>query len=1039
MENNSDSRERIPGLRYLANRFGDRGLRIVKRVGIGLAAILVLVGLIGYLWLPGYAKNQLESALTVALKRPVTIEQISISPYTLSATVYNLKVGDVLTLGRFQINLSSASLARRIPVIEELGVSGLHLHLVRESENRLNVSDLLDEWTSQPASNSPTPEFVVGNITLDDGQVEWVDKVENVTQNVSDIRLGVPFIANVPSKITVSVEPVFSAKLNGAPINLAGKSLPFAEGHDTAMNIDLDGFDLTRIVAYAKLPATIKSALLDTHLQVHFKEDGHSGQSLSVSGDAALRNLKGEMARGKLAIDVPLLALTGLQADILNWKVSAKELALKPAEGRHTAFDHDGNPMLRIENFALSDLALDMRKHAVRFGALQLDGAEAMLARTRDGTLDVAEISLGQPERKADIQTRKKAAVAPVPEWSWSVDKVAVSSGKLRFSDEAVTDQVLSVTDLSLTLGRLDNTNVTTPVSLKASVNDRGTLAVEGSASTSGKADLKLDAVKVDLAALQGWVTGDLNAILTRGDMSFGGDLHVAGGTAAVSGDVELADFNVLDRANSNDMLRWKQLKLGKLKVNTQPFKMSIGEIALRDFYARLLINSKGQLNLNGIRKNSGPEQTAAAQTSATSHSNAGTKLVQSAATPASAAVPAQEKTASLPVSIGRISLAGGTIDFSDQFIKPNYSARLTDLNGRIGALVAGTPSPVEISGKIDHTAPLKISGKVDPLSSPVVLDIQASAKGIELPALSAYSGRYLGYTIAKGKLSVDVSYRVEKGKLSAENRIFLDQLTLGEKVESPDALDLPLGLAIALLQDSRGEIDINLPIRGSLDDPKFNIGGIVVEVLVNFIVKAVTSPFALLGSLFGGGEDLSNLIFPPGQALITPDGEKRLQAIAKAMTERPGIKIEITGNADPETDRDGLKRDMLNHKIKALKLAEQTRHGKRGSMDDVVVSPEEYPKYLAEVYDDEEVPNKPRNAIGFAKDIPPEEMEKLLLDYFPATETELAALADRRSQAVQAWLLSQGVTTERIFLMNSHVAPKEKDLPSNRTDFSLH
>lgn len=1022
-------------------------MRIAKRAAIVFTVLFIIVGIVGYFWLPGYAKIQLEGALTEALKRPVTIEHISVSPYTLSATVEGLKAGDVLSVGSLYVNVSSVSLLRMVPVIQEVRIVNPQLHLVRESENRLNVSDLLDEWISQPSSGS-TPEFVVGNITLSGGQVEWQDKVVDKTQTVSDINLGFPFISNIPSKIEVFVEPMFSAKLNGAPINLGGKLRPFAAGRDAAIDITLDGIDLTQLTAYVQLPVTLQSALLDTRLQVQFRSKNNTVDSLAISGDAALRNVKCEIKGDKLALDLPLLALKGLHADVFAQKFSAEELVLKSQQGKRPAANHDNKPLARIGEFKLAKIAVDIPSRRADIGEIQLDASEFMLARTRKGMLNVMEMFATPAKSTAAVKASPKKTTVnadnkPAPNWSWSVGKISVASGKLHFSDEAITDQTLDISDLSITLGKLDSAEKgSVPLALKSAVNEHGSLTADGTVGLGGKVDLKLDLTQVDLAALQGWVTADLNAVLTRGDLSFSGEVHTVGADVNLSGDAVLADFNVLDRINAEDMLRWKQLRLDKIAVRTQPFAMSIGEIALRDFFAQLLVNPKGQLNLKGIVKNAAPESASAASipaASAVTATQTSSLPMTSAIQSAPAAAPAQKAEAPLPLRIGKITLAGGNIDFSDEFIKPNYSARLTGLNGRVGALVAGTQSPVEISGKIDRSAPLKISGKVDPFSTPIALNIQAAAKGIDLPNLSSYSIRYLGYAIAKGKLSVDVSYRIEKDELIAENKIFLDQLTLGEKIASPDALDIPIGLAISLLQNSRGEIDLDLPIRGSLNDPQFNIGGIVVKVIVNFITKAVMSPFALLGSLFGGGEDLSNIAFAPGFSVLTPDAEKRLQSIAKAMTDRPGFKTEITGYVDPAADREGLKRALLDRKIKARKLADQSRHGKRGSMEEVTVSPDEYEKYLEDVYDDEKIPNKPRNAIGLAKSIPVAEMESLLIAYLTVTDNDLATLAEERGLAAQSWLTGQGnIPMDRIFLLNGRVAPAEKDVPNNRVGFSL-
>src|SRR5581483_1398681 len=223
--------------------------------------------------------------------------------------------------------------------------------------------------------------------------------------------------------------------------------------------------------------------------------------------------------------------------------------------------------------------------------------------------------------------------------------------------------------------------------------------------------------------------------------------------------------------------------------------------------------------------------------------------------------------------------------------------ANMVDLGGSVGGLSSDPNSraAVDLHGQVNE-APLTIAGAINPLKGDLSLDIQAKVTGMELAPLSPYSGRYVGYGIEKGKLSFEVAYQIEQRKLTAQNRLILDQLTFGDKVDSPQATHLPVQFAIALLRDRNGVIDINLPIGGSLDDPDFSVGGIVLNVIVNTISKAVTAPFALLGNMFGGGKELSTVPFDAGSHAVNSETEERLKAMAKALTERPALKLEVTG-----------------------------------------------------------------------------------------------------------------------------------------------
>ena len=235
--------------------------------------------------------------------------------------------------------------------------------------------------------------------------------------------------------------------------------------------------------------------------------------------------------------------------------------------------------------------------------------------------------------------------------------------------------------------------------------------------------------------------------------------------------------------------------------------------------------------------------------------------------------------------------------------------------------------------------------------------------------------------------------------------------------------------------------IDVNLPISGSLDDPQFSVIGIVFQVIGNLIVKAVTAPFALLGAAFGGGEELAYLEFAPGSAALDDKDAGKLKSIAKALTERPGLKLDVSGRVDPEADRAGLKRASIERKVKAQKFDDLRRAGKApASVDAVTVDPAEYEKYLRRAYGDERFP-KPRNALGFARDLPVPEMEKLMLAHASVTDEDLRALANARAQVAKDWIVGAGkVPAERVFLVAPKLTAegiKDKGKPT-RVDFAV-
>jgi acylphosphatase len=394
-------------------------------------------------------------------------------------------------------------------------------------------------------------------------------------------------------------------------------------------------------------------------------------------------------------------------------------------------------------------------------------------------------------------------------------------------------------------------------------------------------------------------------------------------------------------------------------------------------------------------------------------------------------------------VEIGGITLQGGTIKFTDKSVKPTYTANLTQIGGRVSSLSMkkDTVADVEVRGKLNDYVPLEINGKVNPWKEHFFVDLTASTKDFELGPLSPYSGKYVGYTIDKGQLSFDLKYLIVQKKLESQNRILLDQFTFGDKVESPEATKLPVRLAVALLKDRKGQINLDIPVSGNIDDPKFSVWKVVWQIIGNLLVKAATSPFALLGALFGGGEELSYLEFDYGRANLAEPNLKKIDTVVKALDDRPALKLDIQGYVDVERDTEGLKNYLFQRKVRAQKLKELIKKGAEAApVDDIKVEPNEYEKYLRLAYDAEKFP-KPRNIVGLAKTLPVPEMEKLMLTNTIVKEEELRTLANQRASNVKDAILKSGkISSDRVFLVEtkSLTPEKKENIKNSRVDFKL-
>jgi hypothetical protein len=376
---------------------------------------------------------------------------------------------------------------------------------------------------------------------------------------------------------------------------------------------------------------------------------------------------------------------------------------------------------------------------------------------------------------------------------------------------------------------------------------------------------------------------------------------------------------------------------------------------------------------------------------------------------------------------VGPFSLLKGQIDFSDLFIRPNYSAHLSELTGRLGGFASDSkPGPdgapqmaeLELHGKAEGTATLDITGKLNPLAKPLALDIQGRVRDLELPALSPYTIKYTGHGIERGKLSMDVTYTVQPdGQLTARNQLVLNQLTFGDPVPGATA-SLPVRLAAALLSDSNGVIDLDLPISGSLNDPQFRLGSVIFKIIGNLIAKAVTAPFSLLASAFtGGAEELSQVAFAPGRADINAAAQAQIAKLADALLRRPQLNLTVVGTAHLTDEHSAWQHERLEDLIR--ERAQRERLGNTPATPattEPTLSAEDRLRALTTLYKRTDMP-KPRNMLGLTKDLPPADMEALLLAHMAVPEQAMHDLAVQRAVAVRDALVALKVPVKRLFL----------------------
>jgi uncharacterized protein involved in outer membrane biogenesis len=1057
--------------------------RLYLRRTAGAAATLVaLYTAFGFLAVPALIKSQAERFAAGKLQRQLSIGQVAFNPFTLALSVEAVKMlerqgGAVFaSAGRLDVNLSAQSLWRLAPVVQQVRLQQPYVHLVRDQGGHYSIDDILALIAKQPPSPEPA-RFSINNIEISDGRVVFDDQNARTVHTVEQLRLGVPTLSSMPADVQVFVEPLLAANVNGAPLLLKGKVRPFADPKDMALELKLDDVDLPRYLDYLPFKPAFKAtgARLDARLTVSFRQPSRQGPALVIGGDVGLKNLAVDDAAGK-----PMLTLKSLNVALGSLDVLAGrfDLARVAVDGLDVRVEQDAGGRLNVDQLALGQPApiappapapavttgkrvtlkqLEIRNSALRYS----DGArgaqleklsvdlQGLAVDTARKTVNIAAIT----SNSATVALRQERRAATPPAASAQQDapyivhvtKVALQDWSLSVDDRSHADSA-AVTFAPLTLALQDASNAPGArmgLTLVAAAGKSGKLALEGKLGFAPlHVDLALDVDKLSLLPLQPYATESVNLRLTQALLTSKGNLKLDAGPAGAllggfKGNASVDQLATVDKASAADFVSWKALSLGGMDVQLQPFSMNVDKVTLADFFARVIIDPSGRINLQDVRRTHAAGERSL--TDAGERADTGPTAVVAVST---APTPAPAAQALPPIRINTLALSGGRVRFTDNFIRPNYTATLKELGGTISGLSSAPDAnaALDLHGVV-NSAPLSIAGRINPLKRDLFMDVKAQVRGIELATLSAYADKYVGYGIEKGKLSFEVAYFLDNRQLKSDNRLILDQLTFGNESTNPDATKLPVRLAVALLSDRNGMIDISVPVGGTLDDPQFSASGIILKIIGNAVVKAVTSPFSMLSAAFGGGEEMSTVEFEPGYATISKAGEPRLAALAKALAERPGLKIDVLGRANPGTDTEALKRVAIERKVRNLKTRDLQESGAGLPEGGVIVAQEEYAALLARVFKAETF-DKPRNAIGLQKSLTQAEMEQLMIANTEIDNDDLLSLARRRGQAAKDWLANKGlVPVERIYIVAGQGADGggQGDKPaSSRVDFTL-
>lgn len=936
---------------------------------ITLVTAVALYAGIGFWWVPRLLANAIRDTVAERYHRNVELGPITFNPFTFELDARKFAIPD----------------ADQQPL---LSFDRLYVNMALASawHRGLEFQAITLEGPSIRAVRRPDGRLNLQDLVIPSEPTQKKSAPPRLSIETLAIRGGQALVIDLdrPQALTLTLKPVvftvhkFSTTTEGNAYSLElqstrGERFSWKGTFGVAPLASRGTFLLERLeaqtlgeIAAEQLPCTVSSGVLDVT----------GSYELAENNEADLT----------------------LRANVSN--LTLTELGLR-TRGAHT-------DTLQIPKLVVTGSAFDLNAHTLTVERVAIEGPRLQLERERDGQLNLQRWS-------APAATTPAAPADPQKPWNIGLGELHIGTGAIAFQDQVPSQPAkFQIAPLDLTVGGLA-LPIQGPLQLHfdTGVNDTGHLDLTGELHpTELTGHFEIAAAGLPLPALQPYLDDTTGLIVRKGKAHFKGELtlreHASVGFEGTAGVDEL---DTIDRELEEDLVHWSSLDLIGLRAYNEPLSLAMDEIVAKQPYARLILGKNGVTNLHDVLVG---------------------RNAQPAPQPTAAAKPAPSQAQrSLPIEIGTVRVDDGSLNFADLSIKPHFETGIRHLAGTIKGLseAQDARADVVLAGEVDRYTPVKITGKVNYFAAVTHTKLHLNFRNMELTSLSPYSGKFAGYTIERGKLNVDLDYLIQKRRLDAKHKIVINQLQLGAAVNSRDATSLPVKLAIALLKDRHGVIDLDLPVSGNLDDPKFRVWPLLWQVLGNLIIKAVTSPFALLGSLFGGGDELSYIDFAPGISALDATAQGKVHTLAKALNERPGLNLDVPLVMQPELDRKVLAKTYWQAELekRATRRLGKQPHD-RAAVQKLLATPKLYRALLEDAYREHykkepkptpAAPPKPgqkaqltdRDAIVW--------LEPALKARIVVDQSALAQLAEARAESVQRLLLDgTGIDPARVFVI---------------------
>ncbi len=982
---------------------------------VGVVLFLLYTAL-GFWGVPWAITNKLPAMLTQELNRPVTIQEAAFNPFLFKLQVkgFGLQEADESPIAGFDelfVDFEPlSSLKNQAYTFAQIRLGLPYGFVMVRPDGSVNVAEMGQPDSADDKGELPQdvpeggeeaqglPAILIEELAIQQGMVEFVDASRPT-----------PFEAHlVPINLTLEQFSTQKGRANPYALlaELQDEEKISWEGTLTLEPVQSQGSLTLENIQLAGLWAYL-------HDQFRF---------LIPQGVATL---KGQYELTVNDDDVDVVVNQGT--------VTVKDVQIQEKGASETVID--------LPFFEVAGVSVDVGKQEVRIPTAKSQDARLTAWLDEDGEMNYQ--ALFTPV-DADKDEASEAALSDAQDsansessWTVLVQDIALENYTVDLEDRQPEIPVKLLLD-SLQLHTSEfstNFDKPLPIDLSFNLNQTGKADLKGSVVIEPvSVRLDVDLSDIALQPFESYLSPFVQFDVEDGALSLAGKARYQDGAktepmVTFDGALAIGQLALMDPAQAKSFVKWDALNLKDLMLAVEPTSVILTEVALVNPALVMSVDPDGGLNFSRLFSPAGQEDT---ETEASEDSNRESE--ESTGPPT-------------PVKIQTVRLENLQAAIADLSVTPNVRTKIADLSGTIKGLSSEqlAKADVSIKGNVGGYAPILIEGQINPLSEDAYTDLVLSFQNLDLTTVSPYSGKFAGYPITKGKMTLNLDYKLSQKELVGENKVFVDQITMGKHVESPDATSLPIPLALALLKDRKGKIDIDLPVRGNIDDPEFSYWGLIGQALVNLITKVAASPFSIVGGLVGeiaGGDAdaLQYVAFPAGEKEVALPEQEKLLALGKAIAERPGLRLEITGAADSDMDRKALAAAKLLTQLKKAKFVEQPPSKGEGdvSVDRVELTSEEEAQFFTKLYrekfGDSAMANPKKDSDESekaSKKLTVEEMKNALLKDIPVDKSQLRLLAQQRAQHIQDFLIQEAqVPNDRVFLVEVLLTPEvEQDL----------